>query len=99
MCIITGNLLENAVTACMRTPEGKKRYIELRMHRHDDNFGFMAENSFDGILNQNDDKLLSAKKDGGFGINSIISIISRHNGEYTPVWDEEKFKAFVIIKD
>jgi len=99
MCIITGNLLENAVTACMRTPEGKKRYIELRMHRHDDNFGFMAENSFDGILNQNGDKLLSAKKDGGFGINSIVSIISRHNGEYTPVWDEDKFKAFVIIKD
>ena len=68
------------------------------MLRHDDNFGFIAVNSFDGGVNLNGDKLVSAKKDGGFGINSIISIISRHNGEYTPVWDEEKFKAFVIIK-
>ena len=59
----------------------------------------MVENSFNGILNHDGDKLLSAKKDGGFGINSIVSIISRHNGEYTPVWDEDKFKAFVIIKD
>ena len=99
MCIISGNLLDNAVTACKKTPEGKKRYIELRMRRHDDYFGFMTENSFDGGVNQNGDKLVSAKKDGGFGINSIISIISRHNGEYTPVWDEEKFKAFVIIKN
>ena len=90
MCIITGNLLENAVTACKRTPEGKKRYIELRMHRHDDNFGFMVENSFDGVLNQNGDKLVSAKKDGGFGMNSII-------GEYTPIWDENTFKAFVYL--
>jgi signal transduction histidine kinase len=28
LCIILGNLLENAITACLRTPEEEKRYIE-----------------------------------------------------------------------
>jgi len=44
-------------------------------------------------------RLLSAKKDGGFGISSIISVISRYKGEYTPVWDEDTIKALVINKD
>jgi sensor histidine kinase regulating citrate/malate metabolism len=98
LCVIIGNLLENAVTACVRTPNGQRRYIELSMRPRAGQYGIKAENSYDGILRHEDKELYSTKPDGGFGINSIKAIANRHSGEYIPVWDNEKFEAFVILK-
>jgi hypothetical protein len=98
LCIILGNLLENAYTACLRTDKNERRYIEVSMRPRDNQYGINVENSFDGIL-KNDGKILfSTKKNGGLGIKSILSVARSHNGEYVPVWDEKKFSAFVILK-
>jgi signal transduction histidine kinase len=98
LCIIIGNLLENALSACIRTPEGRKRYIDLSMRPREDNYGIKVENSYDGVLKHEDKQLFSTKKNGGFGIKSIKSVTKRHSGEYIPVWDDEKFSAFVLLK-
>jgi hypothetical protein len=98
LCIITGNLLENAVTACMRTPLETQKYIEISMRPREDQYGIKVENSYDGVLRYEEKELYSIKKNGGLGISSIKAIASRHNGEYVPVWDEQKFGAFVLLK-
>ena len=98
MCIVVGNLLENAVTACFGTPEGKERYVKLSMNPQNGNFGFMVSNSFNGVLELEGENLKSTKKDGGLGIHSIKSVIKRHNGEYFPSWNDSQFKAFVVLK-
>jgi signal transduction histidine kinase len=98
LCIILGNLLENAYTACLRTDKNEIRYIKISMRPRDNQYGIKVENSFDGVL-KNDGKILfSTKKDGGLGIKSILSVARRHDGEYVPVWDEKKFSAFVVLK-
>jgi sensor histidine kinase YesM len=98
LCIIVGNLLENAVTASFRTPERRKRYIDLHMRPCDDNYGIKVENSYDGVLKHEGKELFSTKKGGGLGINSIKSVAKRHGGEYVPAWDDAKFAAFVLLK-
>jgi sensor histidine kinase regulating citrate/malate metabolism len=98
LCIILGNLLENAITACLRTPENERRYIEVSMRPREHKYGIKVENSYDGVLKHEGKTLYSIKKDGGFGIKSIVSIVQRYHGEYVPVWDEKKFSAFVVLK-
>jgi signal transduction histidine kinase len=98
LCIIIGNLLENAVTACLRTPESERRYIEISMRPREEQYGIKVENSFDGYLKSEGKTLHSIKKDGGLGIESIVSVARRFGGEYIPVWDEKKFSAFVVLK-
>ncbi len=98
LCIILGNLLENAITACRRTPPDEWKHIDLSMRSRDDHYGIKVENSYDGVL-KNEGKILhSTKKDGGLGIKSIQTVVASHNGEYIPVWDEKKFSAFVVFK-
>jgi signal transduction histidine kinase len=98
LCIILGNLLENAVTACLRTPKKKKRYIEVSMRPHENQYGINVENSYDGVLKYEGKTLYTTKKEGGLGIKSTLSVAQRHNGEYVPVWDDRKFSAFVVLK-
>jgi hypothetical protein len=98
LCIILGNLLENAVTACMRTPKKKRRYIEISMRTHENQYGIKVENSYDGVLKNEGKTLYTIKKEGGLGIKSTLSVAQRHHGEYVPVWDETKFSAFVVLK-
>jgi signal transduction histidine kinase len=98
LCIILGNLLENAVTACLRTPEEERRYIEISMRPRDGQYGIKVENSYDGVLKNEGKTLYTTKKDGGLGIKSIVSVARKHSGEYVPVWDEHKFSAFVVLK-
>jgi sensor histidine kinase regulating citrate/malate metabolism len=98
LSIIIGNLLENAVTACLRTPENEKRYIEISMRPREQTYGIKVENSYDGVLKNVGKKLYTIKNDGGLGIKSIMSVAKRYNGEYVPVWDEKKYSAFVVLK-
>jgi signal transduction histidine kinase len=98
LCIILGNLLENAVTACRRTPENEKRYIEVSMRTRDRQYGIKVENSYDGVLKNEGKTLYTTKKDGGLGIKSIVYVARRRGGEYVPVWDEHKFSAFVLLQ-
>jgi sensor histidine kinase regulating citrate/malate metabolism len=98
ICIILGNLLENAITACRRTRDGEQKYIEISMKPIEFRYGIKVENSYDGVLKNDGKTLYTTKNDGGLGIKSIISVARKYNGEYVPVWDEKKFSAFVVLK-
>ncbi|MDR0948758.1 MAG: GHKL domain-containing protein [Lachnospiraceae bacterium] len=98
LCIILGNLLENAITACLRTADNERRYIELSMKPQEQQYGIKVENSYDGVLKHEGKTLYTTKKEGGLGIKSTMSVAGRYQGEYVPVWDEKKFSAFVVLK-
>jgi signal transduction histidine kinase len=98
LCVIVGNLLENAFTACLRTPKSRPKYVELSMRPRDAHYGIKVENSYDGVLQHEGKELFSTKKNGGLGISSIKSVAKLHDGEYVPVWDSQKFSAFVVLK-
>ncbi|MEG0036418.1 MAG: ATP-binding protein, partial [Oscillospiraceae bacterium] len=96
--IIFGNLLENAIEACERMEVGEK-YINLKI-RADDGplIAIICENSFDGIVNRRENKILSRKEKGGIGLSSIESITQKYDGSMKVKVDGNVFKIYIALK-
>ncbi len=97
LCIILGNLLENAIYATSKLAE-PERYIDLIIKPNGIQLGLVVSNSFDGVVVQKDGELVSTKSDGGVGISSIKAVAHRHNGSYTPMIEGRKFAAYVVME-
>lgn len=95
MCIILGNLLENAMEGCQKIKAGGK--IELIIKPQGKQLAVMVKNSFDGVICQDGEQPVSAKKDGGLGLRSVQAVASRYGGELLTEWNRETFTAYVLI--
>lgn len=96
MCIILGNLLENAMEACMKKERGRK--IELSIKTQGSHLAVMVKNSYNGVMNEENGQPASAKKDGGYGLRSIGAVIARYDGHMLTEWDDDTFTAYVLLK-
>ncbi|MDR0442057.1 MAG: ATP-binding protein, partial [Treponema sp.] len=107
MCIILGNLLENAVEAAQPVgaahPVGAARQsktdsrIELVVQTQGTHLAIMVKNNYSGELTLADGKPVSAKKDSGFGLRSVRAVAARYDGEVITEWDKETFKTYVML--
>ena len=83
LCIILGNLLENAVEACQNM-KSDKRYIHVKMLTPSpQTMVIIIENSYEGSIRlAADGSFLSSKEAGrhGIGISSVLSITEKYNG-------------------
>jgi len=81
LCIVFGNLLENAVDACRGLPSGD-RFIRIFSYISDGGLVVTMENSFDGKLKERNGTLLSTKHDGdGIGLSSVHVVSEKYNGD------------------
>ena len=97
LCIVVGNLLENALEACAK-PDGGG-YIQFRVKPLGEQLALMVRNSFDGKLEVNDGKVASTKKEGGLGLRSVEAVAARYDGELTTQCDGEMFTAYVTVRN
>lgn len=98
LCIIVGNLLENAIEACIRMKAGE-RYINLKSTLDYGMLTIAVENSYDGIGTKKGDNFLSSKREGeGIGISSVKAVAAKHNGKARFVAGDGIFKATVYLK-
>ena len=85
ICLILGNLLENAVEAAQKA-EGKK-YIRLRMKYDKNNLLLFVENNYKGVLIKTKDKRLKSTKtdagNHGVGLSSVYRIAAKYHGVVT----------------
>jgi len=95
LCIIFGNLLENAVEACRKLNESKD--IELVVDTKGEMFTVMVKNSFNGNVIEIDEIPTSEKKDGGFGLWSVRAICERYDGHMLVEWDNNIFTVYVML--
>lgn len=82
-CTLLGNLLENAVDACLRLPEPANRKIQLTSRETEHLLFIRMENTYDGIVLKHDLNLLSRKPNQvvhGIGLESVRDIVERHGG-------------------
>ncbi len=80
LTVLFGNLLENAIDACIADTEANKRII-VRILERDDSFCLTIDNSFSGTFFRQSGKHSSTKHPGdGIGISSCESIVERYNG-------------------
>jgi hypothetical protein len=95
MCIVLGNLLENAVEACEKLRRGRR--IELSVKTQGELLAVMVANSFDGEVIETDGQLKRMKKNGGFGLRSIRAVTGRYGGHMLTKWDDETFTVYVML--
>ena len=81
LCIIFGNLLENAWEACTRMTQGTP-FIRMRSSLEHGTLAVTQENSFEGKISLQDGKYLSSKRKGvGIGLSSIQAVAKAHGGD------------------
>ncbi|MBQ8623974.1 MAG: GHKL domain-containing protein [Oscillospiraceae bacterium] len=83
LCVLLGNILENAIEGCM-TVEKDKRFIRIGSSEHADRLYLTFDNSFDGKLKTDyKNMILSRKRDysrAGVGIQSIHAVVQKYGG-------------------
>lgn len=80
LIILFGNLLENALEACGKTTDSQK-YILLKIIRRENKIVLLCENSYDGIIREQGNQIVSRKENGGIGLSSIRGIVQKYNGQ------------------
>lgn len=106
VCRVFDNILKNAIEACeLITQTNKfqnKHEIKISSEVTDHWFTIVSENSFDGYIKTNGDRIFTRKSDEqnhGLGIKSILNVIESQNGFVEFDIDKEKriFKILIHI--
>lgn len=94
LCIIIGNLLDNAIDACMELPV-EKRLIRIYMEMKG-NFLYLAlTNTSGGKKKKN---FQSTKGEGhGFGIRRMDAVVEKYGGYITRASEDEAFSTEVLL--
>jgi phosphate/sulfate permease len=95
VCIILGNLLENALEASQKIETGRE--IELAIKTNALRLTIMVKNSFNGVVSKKEGELASTKKDGGLGLPGIRAVVDAYNGHVTTEWSKNAFTAYVML--
>lgn len=98
LCVMLGNLLENAVEACRRMKEGE-RSIDVHARVQGDMLTIAVDNSYDGRIRMRDGRFLSRKDDHreGLGLRSVESVARSHGGKAEFEAGGNVFRASVVI--
>ena len=94
LCIIIGNLLDNAIDACMELPV-EKRLIRIYMEMKG-NFLYLALTNTSGGRKKK--SFHSTKGEGhGFGIRRIDAVVEKYGGYITRASEDEAFSTEVLL--
>lgn len=83
LCVILGNLLENAIEGCKTMP-AQQRKIKLRIGTHAGELLIAVDNTFDGVTAMENGEYLSRKRgkgQKGVGLSSVAAIAQKYDGE------------------
>lgn len=98
LCIVFGNLLENALEACKRQQECSP-FITVSAGLQGDYVIIAVDNSFEGEIKQDKGMFLSSKRDGkGIGITSVEAVAEKYKGQAVFEFSNGVFRASVMLK-
>lgn len=98
LCVIFGNLLENAVEACSRMNEGK-RFIKLNSSLQFNLLTITMDNSFNGKIVCDGDQFISSKRNElGIGLTSVRSVALKSGGDAEFKPNGQIFESSVFVK-
>jgi ABC-type multidrug transport system fused ATPase/permease subunit len=103
ICIVLGNLLENAFEAAMKVPEEDRR-ISFDISLSSKKLLIEGKNTFDGEIMAGEGRTSSANiprsrkgTGGGYGLRSVAAVCKRHGGEYLPEWTEKEYTIRLLL--
>lgn len=98
LCVIFGNLVENAVDACIRQQEGEKN-ITIKAQMNGNQLALLIQNTHQENFIVHDNMYNSTKHEGaGVGINSVSKVVKDHSGTIKIDPSKTHFKVSVLMK-
>ncbi|MBR2674972.1 MAG: sensor histidine kinase [Mogibacterium sp.] len=95
LCVILGNLLENALDACRKC--AKDRFVRLQMMSEGESLRIMLVNRYNGDVRRRGNFLLSTKKNGGLGMLSIQRLLDNSKDDFDYYYDEDTFTSMLYL--
>ena len=97
LCTIIGNILENAVTACLEIP-AENRSLLLSGLVQNNRLYIVATNSFSGQVRERNGKYLSRRHSGsGIGLKSIQTSAEKYHGKAEFSHNGQEFHSDVML--
>jgi hypothetical protein len=103
ICIVLGNLLENAFEGTMRVPAARRR-VSLDIRLVPGKLLIEEKNTFDGriIAGEGQVSLFNIPRSrkgtgGGYGLRSVAAVCKRHSGDYLPEWTKNEYTIRLLL--
>ena len=98
ICVILGNLMDNAIEACMRLADSQKRFIRVYMGSHKGQFYISVTNSASEFRRRGQSYLSTKPQVGhGFGLMRIDRITSKYGGAVNRQSEEGVFATEILL--
>lgn len=99
LCVVIGNLLDNALEACLKQPENAKRFIRIYIGLLKEQLYIYVANSTEGTAKKIGGIYHSTKNSPshGFGLMRIDSIVKKYGGRLNRQHDEGIFATEVVL--
>ena len=99
LCVIIGNLLDNATEACVKLPDCTDRFIRIYIDVLKDQLYISVTNSVGGPVKKSGNAYLSTKgKDGhGFGLMRVDRIAGKYGGFINRQSEEGVFATEIML--
>lgn len=99
LCIIIGNLLDNAMEACEKEPEEEKRFIRVYIDILKAQLYIYVANSMTNDIKKQGKNYLTTKTAGhGFGLMRVDRVVARYNGYLNRQHEEGVFATEIMLK-
>ncbi|MGL5330850.1 MAG: sensor histidine kinase [Peptostreptococcaceae bacterium] len=100
ICVIYGNLLDNAVEACRQVDEEINKYIKLKSLIKGEYLFINIKNSYSGNVIIKEGSIITNKinkKNHGLGIENIKKSIKKYNGDIKIDYTNQEFNVSIIM--
>lgn len=101
LCTLLGNLLENAVEACLRMPQNASKRILLKTACKPKFWYMVIENTYDGVLAPKGRQGFFTRKNDneyhGIGLSSATYLTEKHKGKLDIQPGAELFRVGILI--
>lgn len=100
LCIILGNLIDNAMESVNRFPPGD-RYIDISVTQIKDSLSIMVKNPYKGkiLLNRNGQIITSKqnRRNHGIGLDSVQRTVEKYKGELLIEHEDGIFNVSILL--
>lgn len=99
LCVIIGNLLDNAIEASMEIINEEQRFIRVYIAEKMEQFYIYVSNSFEGKLNKKGIKYFTTKdeRNKGYGLVRIDGIVEKNKGMINRQSEKKIFATEIIL--
>lgn len=98
LCVITGNLLDNAIEACMKLPEEEQRFIRIYIGILKKQLYISITNSTGGTVKKSGKRYLTTKgANHGFGLARVDRIVEKYGGYMNRQNEEGVFATEIML--